>query len=138
MTAGVSDANVGGDRQDAAPVNSTRVPGIDVLAGNYPAVHVDTLGQVWNRELDEAVVSAAVSGGVLFCGGWRGYGQLVIVEAGCNVDVLISGVMTVSVASGAHVERSAVIGKMSEFTSPDLPVLYLEVRENGAPVNPER
>ena len=85
-----------------------------------------------------AVVYAPASGGVLFCGGWRDYGQLVIVDAGCNVDVLISGVMTVSIASGARVERRAVIGKMSEYISPDFPVLYLEVRENGAPVNPER
>ena len=123
---------------DAAPRVAMPVAGRRVLGfGDRTEHNMQSKGIVIETAAG-AVVSAPVSGGVLFCGGWRGYGQLVIVDAGCNVDVLISGVMTVSVASGAHVERSAVIGKMSEFTSPDLPVLYLEVRENGAPVNPER
>jgi septal ring factor EnvC (AmiA/AmiB activator) len=74
----------------------------------------------------------------LFSGGWRDYGQLIIVDAGCSVDVLIAGLLTVYVASGERVERSAIIGKMSEYASPDPPVLYLEVWESGTPVNPER
>jgi murein DD-endopeptidase MepM/ murein hydrolase activator NlpD len=85
-----------------------------------------------------APVSAPVSGAVLFSGGWRDYGQLIIVDAGCSVDVLIAGLLTVYVASGERVERSAIIGKMSEYASPDPPVLYLEVWESGTPVNPER
>jgi septal ring factor EnvC (AmiA/AmiB activator) len=85
-----------------------------------------------------AAVSAPTSGTVLFSGGWRDYGQLIIVDAGCSVDVLIAGLLTPSVTSGERVERNAIIGKMFEYASPDLPVLYLEVWESGTPVNPER
>jgi murein DD-endopeptidase MepM/ murein hydrolase activator NlpD len=84
-----------------------------------------------------APVFAPASGIVLFCGGWRDYGQLVIVSAGCGVDVLMAGGMSVNVSSNSHVERGAFIGKMSEYASPNLPVLYFELREHGTPVNPE-
>jgi murein hydrolase activator len=133
-TPGVSSAQVcDAVRRVAMPAEGRRVLGF----GDRTEHNIQSKGIVIETAAG-AAVSAPVSGGVLFCGGWRGYGQLVIVDAGCNIDVLISGVMSVSVASGAHVERSAVIGKMSAFTSPNLPVLYFEVRENGTPVNPER
>ena len=85
-----------------------------------------------------ASVSAPTSGVVLFSGGWRSFGQLIIVDAGCGTDLLISGLLNVSVGNGQHVERGMIIGKMSDYASPDFPVLYFEVRESGTPVNPER
>src|SRR5262249_52304317 len=85
-----------------------------------------------------ALISPPAPAVVLFPGGWRSYGNLLIIDAGCNVDLLIGGQLQASVGIGAHIARGAAIGKMSEYASPDLPALYLEVRENGTAVNPER
>jgi len=85
-----------------------------------------------------APVYAPTAGFVLFAGEWRSYGKLIIFDAGCRAEVLLAGVDTLAVVAGEFVDRKAVIGKMSERPSTDLPVVYYEVRENGVPVNPER
>jgi murein hydrolase activator len=87
-----------------------------------------------------APVVAPAAGVVLFGGEWRSYGKLIIIDAGCRAEILVAGVDALAVAGGEHVDRKAMIGKMSEraSTNAGLPVLYYELRENGSPVNPER
>jgi murein hydrolase activator len=85
-----------------------------------------------------AAIAAPLSGKVLFSGGWRDYGQLLIVAAGCNADVLLAGLFSAQVVTGEPVEQGAIVGKMSEYASSDLPALYFELRENGVAVDPDR
>jgi septal ring factor EnvC (AmiA/AmiB activator) len=85
-----------------------------------------------------AAVAAPLSGKVLFSGGWRDYGQLLIVDAGCNAEVLLAGLFSAKVVTGEPVEQGAIIGTMSEYASSDLPVLYVELREDGIAVDPDR
>jgi septal ring factor EnvC (AmiA/AmiB activator) len=85
-----------------------------------------------------APVLAPATGFVLFAGEWRSYGPLVILDAGCGAEVLLSGVGALTVAGGGQVDRGGRIGKVPEPAPGNLPVVYFEVRRNGAPVDPEQ
>jgi murein hydrolase activator len=85
-----------------------------------------------------APVSAPAAGFVLFAGEWRSYGTLVILDARCGMEVLVAGAANLTVASGGHVDRGARIGSMPPSAADALPVVYCEVRRNGAPVDPDQ
>jgi septal ring factor EnvC (AmiA/AmiB activator) len=83
-------------------------------------------------------VSAPAKGFVLFAAEWRSYGTLVIIDAGCGTEVLLAGVAGLTVAAGDQVDGGERIGRVPSPPAPDgLPAVYLEVRRNGAPVDPE-
>jgi septal ring factor EnvC (AmiA/AmiB activator) len=84
-----------------------------------------------------ALVSAPAAGFVLFAGEFRSYGTLVIIDAGCDTVVLLAGIAALTVAAGGQVDRDGPIGTMpTPPAADDLPVVYIEVRRNGAPVDP--
>jgi septal ring factor EnvC (AmiA/AmiB activator) len=83
-------------------------------------------------------VSAPAAGFVLFAGEWRSYGTLVVIDAGCATHALVAGVAALTVAAGDQVDRGGRIGEVPSPPTPaDLPVVYFEVRRNGAPIDPE-
>jgi len=80
-----------------------------------------------------AQVTAAASGRVLFAGEFRGYGLLLIVAHSSGYHSLLAGFARIDAAVGAQVRAGEPVGVMPGDASPEL---YLEVRQNGQPVDP--
>jgi septal ring factor EnvC (AmiA/AmiB activator) len=89
-------------------------------------------------------IIAPCDGWVVFAGLFRNYGQLLILDAGGGYHVLLAGMDKISVDQGQFVvtgEPVAVMGSGMQapaaFTSGSgRPVLYVEFRKDGTPVDP--
>jgi len=91
-----------------------------------------------------AQVTAPVDGWVVYAGPFRSYGQLLILNAGNGYHILLAGMERISVDLGQFVltgEPVAVMGNGSHLaailaTGSSQPVLYVEFRKDGVPVDP--
>jgi septal ring factor EnvC (AmiA/AmiB activator) len=91
-----------------------------------------------------AQVTAPCDGWVVYAGTFRSYGQLLILNAGGGYHVLLAGMERISVDIGQFVltgEPVAVMGSGSQVaavlaTGSSQPVLYVEFRKDGTPVDP--
>jgi septal ring factor EnvC (AmiA/AmiB activator) len=91
-----------------------------------------------------AQVTAPCDGWVVYAGTFRSYGQLLILNAGDGYHVLLAGMERISVDIGQFVltgEPVAVMGSGSQVaavlaTGSSQPVLYVEFRKDGTPVDP--
>jgi septal ring factor EnvC (AmiA/AmiB activator) len=91
-----------------------------------------------------AQVTTPCDGWVVYAGPFRSYGQLLILNAGGGYHVLIAGMERISVNIGQFVltgEPVATMGKKSQVaailaTSASQPVLYIEFRKDGTPIDP--
>jgi len=91
-----------------------------------------------------AQVTAPADGWVVYAGPFRSYGQLLILNVGGGYHVLLAGMDRISVDLGQFVltgEPVAVMGKGSHIaailaTGSGQPVLYVEFRKDGVPVDP--
>jgi len=91
-----------------------------------------------------AQVTAPSDGWVVYAGPFRSYGQLLILNAGGGYHVLLAGMERISVDLGQFVlagEPVAVMGNGSHIasilaTGSSQPVLYVEFRKDGIPVDP--
>ena len=91
-----------------------------------------------------AQVTAPCDGWVVYAGPFRSYGQLLILNAGGGYHVLLAGMERISVDLGQFVltgEPVAVMGggpqsAAAVATGSGQPVLYIEFRKDGAPVDP--
>jgi murein hydrolase activator len=83
-----------------------------------------------------ATVIAPRDARVQFSGPFRTYGEMVILDVGGDVLVVISGMETLFPEAGQWVLAGEPIGRMADRKSPS-PELYLEVRRKGQPVDPE-
>jgi septal ring factor EnvC (AmiA/AmiB activator) len=91
-----------------------------------------------------AAVTAPCDGWVVYAGPFRSYGQLLILNAGGGYHVLLAGMERISVDLGQFVltgEPVAVMGGGSQVsavvaTGARQPVLYVEFRKDGAPIDP--
>ncbi|MBO9498817.1 MAG: peptidoglycan DD-metalloendopeptidase family protein [Novosphingobium sp.] len=81
---------------------------------------------------DGAQVVAPGPGRVVFAGPYRGYGQIVIVEHEGGWTSLVTGMARVDVAVGDTVLGGSPLG----VAGPRHPLITLELRRNGIPVNP--
>jgi murein hydrolase activator len=91
-------------------------------------------------------VVSPVDGKVEFAGGFRSYGQLLILNAGEGYLVLLAGMNQISAEIGQSVKAGEPVGVMGEGPSSVAliggegqnmrPVLYVEFRKNGEPVDP--
>ena len=81
-----------------------------------------------------AQVVALYDGQVVFSGPFRGYGLLLIIEHGEGYHTLLAGVARLDAAVGQHLLAGEPIGIMGQPES--RPLLYVELRHNGQPVNP--
>jgi len=91
-----------------------------------------------------AQVTAPADGWVMYAGPFRSYGQLLILDTGGGYHVLLAGMERISVDLGQFVlagEPVAVMGNASQIaailaTGSSQPVLYIEFRKDGTPVDP--
>jgi septal ring factor EnvC (AmiA/AmiB activator) len=91
-----------------------------------------------------AQITAPCDGWVVYAGPFRSYGQLLILNAGGGYHVLLAGMERISVDLGQFVltgEPVAVMGDDSQAsatvaTGPKEPVLYVEFRKDGTPIDP--
>jgi septal ring factor EnvC (AmiA/AmiB activator) len=86
-----------------------------------------------------ARVSAPCDGKVVFAGPFRSYGQLIIVDCGGGYHFVLAGLDRLDVAVGHPVQAGEPVGVMADWDprSPaNRPYLYLELREQGQPINP--
>jgi murein hydrolase activator len=91
-----------------------------------------------------AQITAPCDGWVVYAGAFRSYGQLLILNAGGGYHVLLAGMERISVDLGQFVltgEPVAVMGDGSQAsaavtTGPKQPVLYVEFRKDGTPIDP--
>ena len=81
-----------------------------------------------------AQVIAPYDGQVVFAGPFRGYGLLLIIEHGEGYHTLLAGMSRIDGAVGQHLVSGEPVGVMGSADSK--PLLYLELRRNGQPVNP--
>ena len=94
-------------------------------------------GQVQSRGISiasrgGAQVVAPAAGRVVFAGPYRGYGTIVIIEHGGGWTSLVTGLAVLDTRVG----RDLVAGSPLGQAGPGRPVLSLELRKDGAPVNP--
>jgi len=91
-----------------------------------------------------AQVTAPADSWVVYAGPFRSYGQLLILNVGGGYHVLLAGMDRISVDLGQFVltgEPVAVMGNGSHIaailaTGSSQPVLYVEFRKDGVPVDP--
>jgi septal ring factor EnvC (AmiA/AmiB activator) len=91
-----------------------------------------------------AQVTTPCDGWVVYAGPFRSYGQLLILNAGGGYHVLIAGMERISVNIGQFVltgEPVATMGSTSLVasilaTNASQPVLYVEFRKDGTPIDP--
>jgi murein hydrolase activator len=91
-----------------------------------------------------AQVTAPVDGWVVYAGPFRSYGQLLILNVGSGYHLLLAGMDRISVDLGQFVltgEPVAVMGSGSQTAAlvaagSRQPVLYIELRKDGVPVDP--
>ncbi len=92
-----------------------------------------------------AIVSSPSDGYIAFCGPWRSYGQLLIVNAGGGYYVVLAGLQHIDVAVGQFVLAGEPVGAMGDGTAKTAaavaigatqPVLYVEFRKDGAAIDP--
>jgi len=121
------------------PVNGVRIReygASDGLGGTEKGLSIATrLG---------SQVTAPCDGWVVYAGPFRNYGQLLILNAGDGYHVLLAGMDRISVDLGQFVvtgEPVAVMGSRAQATASiaagsGQPVLYVEFRKDGTPVDP--
>ncbi|HOB14387.1 MAG TPA: peptidoglycan DD-metalloendopeptidase family protein [Novosphingobium sp.] len=95
------------------------------------------VGRVQSRGLSLAAragaqVIAPGAGRVVFAGPYQGYGTIVIIEHGGGWTSLVTGLTTLDTRVG----RTVVTGSPLGQAGPGRPVLTLELRKDGQPVNP--
>ncbi|MEK9671123.1 MAG: peptidoglycan DD-metalloendopeptidase family protein [Rhodospirillaceae bacterium] len=82
-------------------------------------------------------VVATYAGKVAFAGKFRGYGQLLIIDHGGGYHTLLAGMAEIDAAVGQRVATGEPVGRMqSGADGADRPVLYVELRRKGQPINP--
>jgi septal ring factor EnvC (AmiA/AmiB activator) len=121
------------------PVNGARIRefgGADGAGGTQKGVSIAA------RAGGEII--APCDGWVVYAGRFRSYGQLLILNAGGGYHVLLAGMERISVDLGQFVltgEPVAVMGSGSQASPTGTsgakqPVLYVEFRKDGAPIDP--
>jgi septal ring factor EnvC (AmiA/AmiB activator) len=121
------------------PVNGIKIRGYgqsDGVGGAEKGVSIATRAG--------AQVTAPADGWVVYAGPFRSYGQLLILNAGGGYHILLAGMARISVDLGQFVlagEPVAVMGSGSHVAAilaagSSQPVLYVEFRKDGNPVDP--
>jgi len=82
-----------------------------------------------------ARVIAPYDGLVVYAGKFRGYGQILILEHGEGYHTLLAGLSRIDAEIGQWLAAGEPVGLM-ESPDRDAPVLYVELRRNGQPINP--
>jgi septal ring factor EnvC (AmiA/AmiB activator) len=91
-----------------------------------------------------AQVTSPCDGWIVYAGEFRSYGQLLIINAGGGYHVLLAGLSQIDVQPGQFVLAAEPVGTMSGWSQQaqpaavnSAPVLYVEFRKEGAPIDPD-
>lgn len=94
-----------------------------------------------------AQVTSPTEGWVVYAGAFRGYGQLLIIDAGSGYHVLLAGLGSIDVSAGQLVLAGEPVGRMGQRAiesaatgtpkSETGPVLYVEFRKDGKSIDPQ-
>jgi murein hydrolase activator len=121
----------------------TKVFGLDTGFGS-------TLDGIVIATEKQAQVTAPVGGTIEFAGKFRSFGHMVIINPGEGYLVLLAGLTQVTAAHGQSVKAGEPLGEMGDkpskmaqtggltkdLTNATTPMLYVEFRHNGDPVDP--
>jgi septal ring factor EnvC (AmiA/AmiB activator) len=131
--------------QQAAPLpEGPGQAGISPVAGyvvqNFgdPTVAGPATGLIY-RAAPGARVVAPCAGPVLFADKFQSYGLLVIIGCSADYDFVLSGMSRLNVAAGQRLARGQPVGVMLGYDAKNpgrQPALYVELRQNGTPVDP--
>jgi len=120
-------------------VQAPRLAGFNLpLAGQVmTGFGTQRLGQPRSRGITllarpAAQVVAPAAGRVVFAGAYRGYGQIVIIEHSGGWTSLVTGMSSLDVEVGDRLVSGSPLG----ITGPGQPLVTLELRKDGQPVNP--
>ena len=83
-----------------------------------------------------AQVVAPYDGRIVFAGEFRRYGRLLIIAHGEGYHSLLAGFASIDGVVGQWLLAGEPVGRMSERIGPEKPELYIELRQNGEPINP--
>ncbi len=83
---------------------------------------------------NRAQIVATFDGTVAYAGKFRGYGLLLIIEHTEGYHSLLAGMSRIDVEQGQQVIAGEPVGVIDEGNGE--PVLYVELRRNGQPINP--
>jgi septal ring factor EnvC (AmiA/AmiB activator) len=91
-----------------------------------------------------AQVTSPCDGWIVYAGEFRSYGQLLIINAGGGYHILLAGLSQIDVQPGQFVLAAEPVGTMSGWSQKsqpaatnNAPVLYVEFRKDGRPVDPD-
>ncbi len=87
-----------------------------------------------------ARVISPCAGTVMFAGAFPAYGLMVITDCGDGTSVVLAGMHHLDVATGERLAHGQPVGSMLGYNPAQptrQPVLYVELRQNGAPVDPQ-
>jgi len=91
------------------------------------------------RPAPRALVVAPCAGKVMFAAPFRSFGLLLILDCGGQYHSIVAGMGRLDVQVGRSVQAGETIGIMGDWDAAagaTRPVLYLELRRDGQPVNP--
>ena len=112
--------------------------------GEKDGVGGNMMGQVIET-LPAATITSPSDGVVLYAGIFRSYGQLLILDAGNGYHIVMAGMGRIDVAQGQFVLGGEPVGAMGEKLLASVapievgngaPLLYIEFRKDGKPVDP--
>jgi len=130
-----------GDKKHVRAIRDSRgkfpFPAIGRLVGRYGQV---TETGLTRKGIDietrpGAQVIAPYDGQVMFAGAFKGYGQLLIIEHGEGYHSLLAGLSRIDSVMGQQLLSGEPAGIMGGGEN-EAPVLYVELRRNGQPINP--
>ena len=112
-------------------------PAIGRLVGRYGQVTETGLTRkgITIETRPGAQVVAPYGGQVMFAGTFKGYGQLLIIEHGEGYHSLLAGLSRIDSVIGQQILSGEPAGIMGGGDN-EAPVLYVELRRNGQPINP--
>ncbi|MGE3251621.1 MAG: murein hydrolase activator EnvC [Hyphomonadaceae bacterium] len=117
-----------------APLGTLRTPVEGALVRAYDGA--GSQGNTW-RTAPGARVSAPANGRVGYAGLFRSYGQVLILNLDNGYVIVLAGMDSATVQTGEAVRAGQPVGIMSADAS-TAPELYVEVRQDGRPVDPSR
>lgn len=122
------------------PVSGTVLRGFNANDGNGGQTRGMTIA---TRQ--GAIVTTPADGTVSYAGSFRGYGQLLIINAGNGYYVLLAGLERITVTIGQVVIMGEPVAQMGQDAKTILvasgddatrPVLYVEFRKDGSSIDP--
>jgi septal ring factor EnvC (AmiA/AmiB activator) len=86
-----------------------------------------------------ARVVTPCAGTVMFAGPFPAYGLMIIADCGGGTSIVLAGMSHLDVAQGQRLAHGQPVGSMQGYAATAAtrqPVLYVELRQNGTPVDP--